>query len=200
MNDLEINTLHNVLKKSINTNERHLMTLFSIAIQTKSKKILELGVRDGHSSDALSLAASLLEGSLTSVDINPTPWKCPTFLSNYKFIQSDSLLFLKECAQLQRKFDFIFVDDWHSYEHVKSEIELIDKISDFNTTIALHDLMHPSNTPYYFSPTSTFGDEWANGGPFRALNELNNQRWEWATIPDYSGLTLLRKRSPAKSI
>ena len=179
----------------VNDSDQHLMTLFSIVLEIKAKTILELGVRDGHSSDPLLLGAVLNKGKLTSLDINQTPWKPPQkFLPYYEFIQSDSLVFLEKCVQENKKFDFIFLDDWHTYEHVKKELILIDKMSDFNTVILVHDLMC-GTCPHYFQPQSDLyrGGEWEGGGPFKAIHELNINDWEWATIPFNNGLTLLRK-------
>ena len=94
-----------------------------------------------------------------------------------------------------RPNDIIYIDDWHTYPHVKTELEIIDRLSDEKTIILLHDLMGGNNTPNYFQPLSLRGTEWDEGGPFRAVNELDPNKWEWMTIPVNNGLTLLRKRS-----
>jgi predicted O-methyltransferase YrrM len=47
----------------------HVLTFFSIALQMKTKKILELGVRNGGSSYPFLIACKVLGGHLTSVDI-----------------------------------------------------------------------------------------------------------------------------------
>ena len=49
--------------------------------------------------------------------------------------------------------------------------------------------------PKYYNPISAKDTEWDEGGPFRAVNELDSTKWEWMTIPVNNGLTLLRKRS-----
>ena len=36
--------------------------------------------------------------------------------------------------------------------------------------------------------------QWANGGPYRAVAELNPQFWEFSTLPWNNGLTILRKK------
>jgi len=187
----------NITKHGINDSDQHLMTLFSIPFGQKAKTILELGVRDGHSSDPLLLAAVLNNGKLTSLDINDTPWKPPQeFLPYYEFVKSDAIQFLEKCILENRKFDFIFLDDWHTYEHVKKELELLGKMMDLNTIVLVHDLMCRTE-PYYFQPMSDVynGGEWEGGGPFKAVYELDINEYEWATIPYNMGLTLLRKRS-----
>ncbi len=201
----------------------HLMTLFSIALQIKARSILELGVRYGDWTQPLMLASILNRGKLTSVDredtLNPNldnPWAqnhykyCPpipilfskseNIKQHFEFVQSDSIKFLEKCVEEKRKFDMFVVDDWHSYEHVKKEMELISQISDINTVILHHDLMGLAAHPNYHWTEDGPNGEWENGGPFRAIYELDINEWEWSTIPVNHGLTLLRKRSPAVTI
>ncbi len=174
----------------------HLMTLFSLVLQNKSQNILELGVRFGDTTEPMIAAASLTGGKITCVDIEQTLWMCPDDLKDiYTFVKSDAIKFLEDAVAKNEYYDFIYVDDWHTYPHVKTELELIDRLSNENTIILLHDLMGNNCAPNYFNPISLRGTEWDEGGPFRAVNELNPDKWEWMTIPVNNGLTLLRKRS-----
>jgi len=170
----------------------HVLTFFSISLQMKSKKILELGVRSGGSSYPFLLACKVLGGHLTSVDIASSVWKAPAELSKYQtFVLSDAIKFLTNNTE---KYDLIYVDDWHSYPHVKRELEEIDRVSDENTIILLHDLMGNSE-PNYWSPIDyDENGEWGLGGPYRAVEELDKEKWEWMTIPTNHGLTILRKK------
>jgi predicted O-methyltransferase YrrM len=171
----------------------HLMTLFSLVLQTKAKNILELGVRYGDTSLPLTMGAYIVGGKVEAVDIDPTEWTCPDILKpHYEFYQSDAIEYLQTANKI---YDIIYIDDWHTYPHVKTELEIIDRLSDEKTIILLHDLMGGNNTPNYFQPLSLRGTEWDEGGPFRAVNELDPNKWEWMTIPVNNGLTLLRKRS-----
>jgi cephalosporin hydroxylase len=172
----------------------HLMTLFSLVLQTKAKNILELGVRHGDTSLPLTMGAHIVGGKVDAVDIEPTEWICPEILKpNYEFHQSDAIEYLKK---VNKKYDIVYVDDWHSYEHVSKEIELIDNFTDKSSLILLHDLMGNYQAPNYYWPTGTTESdpEWANGGPYRAVKELDLSKWEWATIPVNNGLTILRKK------
>lgn len=174
----------------------HLMTLFSLILQNKSKNILELGVRYGDTTEPMIAATSLLGGKITCVDIENTLWSCPDDLQDiYTFVKSDAIKFLEDAVARNEYYDFIYVDDWHTYPHVKRELELIDQIADEKTIIVLHDLMGWKCDPNYYNPISARGTEWDEGGPFRAVNELDLTKWEWMTIPVNNGLTLLRKRS-----
>jgi len=170
----------------------HVLTFFSIALQMKTKKILELGVREGGSSYPFLVASKVLGGHVTSVDINSDVWRPPEDLAQYQtFIQSDAIDFLINNTE---KYDLIYVDDWHSYPHVKKELEEIDRVSDENTIILLHDLMGNSE-PNYWSPIDyDENGEWGLGGPYRAVEELDKEKWEWMTIPTNHGLTILRKK------
>jgi predicted O-methyltransferase YrrM len=187
--------LERTLHEEINpdTHIAHTFTFFSIALQIKAKNILELGVRCGGSTYPFLVAAKVLGGKVTSIDLEVPEYEAPEDLQPYwNFVQSDALEFLDKNTE---KFDLIYVDDWHSYQHVKKELEYIDKISDETTVILLHDLMGMSHFPKYFYPLNEPAtSEWGEGGPFRAVLELDIRRWEWSTIPVAHGLTILRKR------
>ena len=48
--------------------------------------------------------------------------------------------------------------------------------------------------PQYHLPLeSSKGTEWGEGGPTKAVFELDKNKWEWATIPINNGLTILRR-------
>jgi predicted O-methyltransferase YrrM len=193
------NYLIELMNRTLKTKEdgelqyfEHVLTFFSIALQMKTKKILELGVRDGGSSYPFLVASKVLGGHVTSVDINSNVWRPPEDLAQYQtFVQSDAIEFLINNTE---KYDLIYVDDWHSYPHVKRELEEIDRVSDENTIILLHDLMGNCE-PNYWSPIDYDEDgEWGLGGPYRAVEELDKNKWEWMTIPINHGLTILRKK------
>jgi len=182
------------------THFEHVMTFFALALQMNAKKILELGVRQGGSTYPLLVASKILGGNLTSVDINHPAFRIndPEFQKHWNFVRMDAIKFLEENSET---FDLIYIDDWHSYSHVKRELELIDKISNENTIILLHDLMGMSHHPNYFNPMSHHPEtEWGEGGPYRAVAELDLTKWEWMTLPVNHGLTLLRKKSKVETV
>lgn len=174
--------------------DKHALTLYSIAIGSKAKRILELGVRQGRTTQPLLLAAHKNNGSLTSVDVQPTSFVCPEqFRDKWRFVQQDALEFLAN-ENVQEPYDLIFVDDWHSYEHVKKELEHIDRLVSPKSIVLLHDLMYGNTCPHYHCDLTDRTGQWANGGPYRAVAELNPQFWEFATLPYNNGLTILRKK------
>ena len=174
--------------------DRHLITLFSIALASKGETYVELGVREGHTTEPLYQAAWHNGGKLWSVDLNePTEFKPPSDTLHYQFKKQDSIEFLEGWPK-HKKMDVVFVDDWHSYEHVKRQLELLDECVGPRSVILLHDLMYGNTDPFYHVDLSHGGPQWDEGGPYRAVAELNPQFWEWSTLPWNNGLTILRKK------
>ena len=174
--------------------DRHLISIFSIALASKGEVYVELGVREGHTSEPLHKAAELNLGKLWSVDVNePTEYRPPDNTAHYEFRKNDSIKFLEEWPK-HIKMDVVFVDDWHSYEHVKRQLELLDQCVGPSSIILLHDLMYGNTEPFYHADLSHHEGQWASGGPYRAVAELNPQFWEWSTLPWNNGLTILRKK------
>jgi nucleoside-diphosphate-sugar epimerase len=189
------NYLNQIINTTLNgkgDSDKHLATLFSFILQLGSKNILELGVRKGVTTLPLLCGAKLVNGTVTSVDINDTEFICPEDLSSiWSFHKSDAIEFLKNNNTV---WDLIFLDDWHSYDHVKKELELLDSKVTPSSIIILHDLMYANYEPHYHSDMAVKDGQWANGGPYRAVCELNTNFWEFSTIPSCNGLTLLRKK------
>ena len=187
MNKFINNALHGKLDS-----DRHLISIFAISLASRGKTYVELGVREGHTSEPLYEAAKLNEGHLWSVDLNdPSEYKPNN--GHYTFVKSDSIKFLEEWPR-EKKIDVAFVDDWHSYEHVKKQLELLDKLVGPSSIILLHDLMYGNTEPFYHTDLSHHEGQWASGGPYRAVAELDPQFWEWSTLPWNNGLTILRKK------
>lgn len=173
----------------------HVLVFFALALQNKATRILELGVREGGSTYPFLVASKILNGTTTSVDIKAPIFRCPDDLKpHWNFHQEDARIFLSKITE--PSYDIIYVDDWHSYSHVKTELELIDRISTPNTIILLHDTM-PNSVPNY-TLTYNQGEEWEGGGPAKALLELDTNKWEYATLPKNHGLTILRKKGDIK--
>ena len=151
--------------------DRHIITIFSIALASKGKTFVELGVREGHTTEPLYEAVKLNGGHLWSVDINiPTEFKPNN--ENYTFVQKDSIKFLEEWPK-DKRIDVAYVDDWHSYSHVKKQLEILDQLVGPSSIILLHDLMYGNTDPFYHSDLTLKEGQWADGGPYRAVAELN---------------------------
>ena len=187
--------MNTFIEKALHGNmdsDRHLVSIFSMALASRGKVFVELGVREGHTTEPLYEAAKLNKGHLWSVDLNdPTKFKPNN--GNYTFIKQDSIKFLEQWPK-DKKIDVAFVDDWHSYSHVKRQLELLDELVGPSSIILLHDLMYGNTDPFYHVDLTHHEGQWASGGPYRAVAELNPQFWEWSTLPWNNGLTILRKK------
>ena len=175
--------------------DAHLLTLYGIALSIKAKTILELGVRGGSTTLPLLMAAKQTGGRVVSVDIEPTSFEPPEDLkAHWQFVQMDALEYL-EGLYKDFPIDMVYVDDWHSYAHVKAELAELDQLVSPASVICLHDLMYGNHQPRYHTDlTAGAGAQWADGGPNRAVAELPSQFWEFSTIPSCNGLTILRKK------
>lgn len=175
--------------------DRHVMTCFSIALQIHARRILELGVRNGNTTLPFLCAAQELGGMVHSVDLDATTFQCPSDLRVYwQFFQSDAIAWLEGRVKEGAQYDLIYIDDWHSYPHVRRELELIEPMITPSTVILLHDLMYSGAHPNYRSDPECKDPQWEAGGPYRAVAELDPAVWEWSTVPVNHGLTLLRKK------
>jgi len=193
-NSDKINLLVNKTLSGSGDSDRHLMTLFSIALASKAKNIIELGVRGGDTTAPLLLAAHLNEGTLHSVDIEKTSFvPDKTLAKNWKFYQQDAIKFLEDW-KIDTDIDLIYIDDWHAYSHVKKELDILDMLVSPSTVILIHDLMYGNTCPFYHTDLTLNSGQWAEGGPYRAVAELNPQFWEFSTLPWNNGLTILRKK------
>ena len=183
--------LYNKSLNGSDDSDAHLLTLFAIGVSLKVKRILELGVKDGATTYPLLLLAAATNSHLTSVDVNSTTFKCPDDLASYwTFEKSCALDFL---AAQTEPYDLIYIDDWHAYAHVKQELNEIDRLTRPSGIVIVHDLMYQTVPNYHCDLTLRHG-QWAEGGPYRAVAELDPQFWEFSTIPSCNGLTILRKK------
>lgn len=176
--------------------DQHLLTLYGIAMGApKLDNVFELGVRSGVTTLPLKAAVSERNGFLWSVDIDESPFdddQC----DNWMFVKQDAIKFLEffEKERTGISPDLVYIDDWHSYDHVKKELEILDRIVSPSTVILIHDLMYGNTCPFYHTDLTLKDGQWANGGPYRAVAELDPQFWEFATLPWNNGLTILRKK------
>jgi predicted O-methyltransferase YrrM len=171
----------------------HALTIFSLILQNKCNNVLELGVRSGRTTIPMFNAVKILNGNLTSVDLDMPLFDYEILEHSYdkfKFIQSDSIEFLKTQVSKSIKYDFVHIDDWHDGLHVIKELNLISQMVDNKSIITLHDAM--ANTFPEYNKNEGHG-EFGNGGVYRALSSLDSNEWEWCTIPVGHGLTILRK-------
>ena len=113
----------NAKAKAMTDIASHLETLFRQTVESRPKLIVELGVKHGCSTFALSRAAIVTGAVLVSVDnrdfSRSLDW------DQWIFLQMDDLDFAKQFPTwcLERKIepsiDVLFIDTDHTYEHTK---------------------------------------------------------------------------------
>ena len=177
---------------------RHTVTLFALVVSMQAKNVLELGVRKGGSTLPLLAGVKATGGFLTSVDVKDHSFKCPIrFAEHWQFVKSDSLKYLASVPD-SVIYDVVYIDDWHAYAHVKRELELLESHVTKSSIILLHDLMARTEPEYNYDSIEGQErylpkEEWFDGGPYKAVLELDAAKWEFATVPVCNGLALLRK-------
>lgn len=170
------------------------LTLFGLVVSLNAQTIVELGVRDGGTTLPLLMGAYLTGGTVHSVDIHSTEFTpSSTYSSRWTFYPQDAIEFLTEWP-VDKTIDILYIDDWHSYEHVKKELEIVDRLVGPSSIIIIHDTMYGNTQPYYHADLTLQTGQWAGGGPYRAIAELDPNFWEFSTIPVKHGLTILRKK------
>lgn len=171
-----------------------LLSLFALALSIRGKVFVELGVRHPRSTLPLLWAAHLSGGMLWSVDNQEFAHAVPAQLrDSWRPVQANVLHFLSAWSR-ETKIDLVFIDDWHAYPHVRFELELLDPLIGPGSLILLHDAMHGHTEPFYNVDLSITEGQWEGGGPARAMMELDRLRWEWATLPWWHGLSIIRKK------
>ena len=170
-------TLENVVKESDISD--HLTTLFLLTAEFNLKRILELGVRDGLSTIALTEAASQIDGHVWSIDIDSCDLAKKKIaqinLNKYwTFIQGNDIEIGNSWKQ---ELDHIFIDTSHVYQHTLDEINTYEKFLVKNGFITFHD-------------TRSFP------GVLRAIKEFldrNPQKYNFYNYFNNNGFALLRK-------
>ena len=100
----------------------HFPTFFEVVRDTRAHTILELGVRDGHSTSAwlMALAESGHRGTLSSIDRDPSALP---FRVGWRFLCADDLSALaREWAP--DVLDVLFIDTDHAYGHTLDELDV----------------------------------------------------------------------------
>ena len=173
----------------------HQLTLLSLVTSLKSKTVVELGVRDGGTTLPLLIGAHLNGGKLFSVDLNYITRQPPReFLQSWVSLSNTNALNFLQQWPKENVIDFVYIDDWHAYSHVKQELEILDKLVSPKSLILIHDTMYGNWQPHYHCDLTLKEGQWEGGGPYRAVAELDPQFWEFSTIPINHGLTILRKK------
>jgi predicted O-methyltransferase YrrM len=140
LTDQSMNNTLNLILDDSDINE-HLPTLFLLIIEFDLKRTLELGVREGNSTVALTEAASRIDGHVWSIDVDicneaKQRLKLLGLEKYWSFTQGDDITIGQNWNQ---KVDHIFIDTSHSYKHTLSELKNYIKFLEPRGFITFHD-------------------------------------------------------------
>ncbi len=149
----------------------------------KPRSILELGIGgDSAISTAVFLAyVEKVGGKLFSIDLNPlniTEVRYGKYRGTlWDFKYDDSVTFLSTRKAKGVRYDMIFIDTSHTYEHTMNELNVASQITDY---ILMDDALFEGNV----------GDK-VMGGVKKAISDwkANNEGWEFKEL--WSGNTML---------
>lgn len=112
----------------------HLLQMYDTIIQRSPKLIIELGVRGGMSTFAISRAAQDIGARLISVDITDCSKSCDW--SKWEFLKMNDLNF---ADTFKDKIDILFIDTSHTFDHTVSELRKFLPLMHDKGIIILHD-------------------------------------------------------------
>lgn len=126
--------------------------LQKIISENKFKNTIEVGCAYGISSLYICAATSQYENySHTIVDAFQTDWKNIGILNlkragftSFELIEKLSEIALPQLLEQNKKYDFAFIDGWHTFDHVMIDFFYINRMLEVGGIITFHDLDMPS--------------------------------------------------------
>jgi predicted O-methyltransferase YrrM len=126
-----------------------LVHLYELALAAQSGDALEVGMANGTSAVVLCGALSARgSGTLTSIDPFQTSDYARTGLAHvgraglshlHALIEEPNYLAMPRLVAERRRFTFIFVDGWHSFDHALLDIFYSDLLLEDGGILTLHD-------------------------------------------------------------
>lgn len=169
----------------------HLSTLYMLTVEFNLKNILELGTQFGVSTIALLTASKEIQGSVTTIDIDPCIDARKTVkdlnLDNFcKFIQADDTQ-----VEWNEPIDHLFIDSKHSYNHVLKQLKKYEPYVNSGGLITLHDIVMHEFLPNG-EPTETIT---GTNSVLRAINKYLENRKDLKLYKYFNcnGLGIIRK-------
>jgi predicted O-methyltransferase YrrM len=105
-----------------------------------AREVLELGAHVGATTLWLCGAAERTGGRVTAVDIRDRiDARVRARFRNLRAIQSDSLAALDQFSSDGERFDLVFVDDVHTFEHVSAVMARLRPVTNLGGLWAYHD-------------------------------------------------------------
>ena len=196
----------------------HLPILFVRGLLKNPKMILELGVRSGQSTISHSKVQKYFGAKLVGVDIDCNSDKVYSRLTGSKFFCMSDLDFpdyyKNDPEYAGKKFDIIFIDTSHLYEHTMQEIAAYMPLLSNNGMFVFHDsnvtplengttYMRINNT-FDYTPGNTRGVTQAIKEYFKidfdesvyckSTITMNGSAFEMTHYPFCNGLTIIEKK------
>ena len=126
--------------------------LQKIISENKFKNTIEVGCAYGISSLYICAATSQYDNySHTIIDPFQKEWKNigvlnlnRNNLNNFELIEKLSEIALPQLLEKNKKYDFAFIDGWHTFDHVMIDFFYINRMLEVGGVITFHDLDMPS--------------------------------------------------------
>lgn len=111
--------------------------IYGLAVGSRARQILEVGVWHGGSTRALLHAAAVNDGHLTSIDIDDCGGAVPAPLCDrWTFVRGDSRAIL---PTIDFPIGFALIDGEHSFDAVSRELKEIDRVIASRGCVVLDD-------------------------------------------------------------
>lgn len=162
--------------------KEHLMTLYSLAVVSRAKVLLEIG--SGQSTFALTAAANENEGQFYSIELTPNESNLRLFPEGegilakeprYHSIKGHSLE-----VEWNKPVDFFFLDSGHTYDLTLAELKKYTPWVKVGGWIVCHD-------------TGEFNNESFADCRRAMVDFLKEMGWDFRTMNCQSGFTIIRK-------
>ena len=131
--------------------------LQKIIVEHKFKNSIEIGCAYGVSSLYICAATSLNKSySHTIIDAFQAGWKNIGILNlkragfnSFELIENLSEITLPKLLEQNKKYDFAFIDGWHTFDHVMIDFFYISRMLEIGGVITFHDLAMPSQNKLF---------------------------------------------------
>ena len=170
----------------------HLMTLYSLAVMSKAKTILEIG--SGQSTFALTAAANENKGQFYSIELTPQESNLRLFPEGEGVLEKEPRYHSIEGSSVEgrsvegrsievqwdKPVDFFFLDSGHTYDLTLAELKKYTPFVKSGGFICMHD-------------TGEYHNEAFQDCRRAMIDFLTEVGWEFRTMNCQSGFTIIRK-------